>query len=143
MPLLRSVSALLFLALVSAILTGCSELREKPSFPTKEREAYYNSKRQEYANVLQVGITRGKVEDYFRSKGIKYRQMCCIDEKDAYADLVVIGKEKPPWYCSQYNVYVAFQFAVTEPRPKQPLVLAADSDVLTRITVYYWPENCL
>jgi hypothetical protein len=143
MVLLSRVSVLLFWGGVATIMAGCSDLREKPSPPTKEREAYYNLKLQEYAAVLQVGMTRRQVEDFFRSKGIRFRQMCCIDEKNAFADLVAIGKEKPPWYCGHYNVYIAFQFAATEPRPQRQFVLATESDLLARITVYYWLENCM
>jgi hypothetical protein len=84
------------------------------------------------------------VESLLQANGIKFRHMCCIDEKNAFADLVLIGKEKPPWWCSEHNAYIAFQFALSEPRPSvPPLILSADSDVLTRITIYYWPENCL
>jgi hypothetical protein len=68
--------------------------------------------------------------------------MCCIDERNAYVDLIQIGKEKAPWYCGENNVYVAFQFAAVN-RPAQSLDLKADTDTLRDITVFHWLENCL
>lgn len=85
-------------------------------------------------------MTRKNVEDYFRSKDIHVTQMCCIDERTAYADLVRIGKEKHPWYCSEHNVYVAFQFAAVEPHTS---FRAHDSDVLKKVTIFHWLEGCL
>jgi hypothetical protein len=133
--------ALSVAAMLSATATGCSDFRDKTTTPTKKHEAVYSSEIQVYASVLKPGTTRRKVEDYLRSKGSKFRQMCCIDESSAFADLVLIGKEKPPWWCGEHNVYIAFQFTSSELRPIT--VLKDDSDILTKITVYYWLGNCL
>jgi hypothetical protein len=130
--------------LLSLVSVRCSnpELRESFKEPSPEHKALYQAKLQEYANVLKVGMNRKDVQSYLHSKGINFRQMCCVDEKDAFADLVLIGKEKPPFYCGEFNAYIAFQFAASEPRSKS-MILSADSDVLTRITIYFWPENCV
>jgi hypothetical protein len=133
--------ALTVVVMLSPTAIGCSNLRDKAAAPTKEHEAVYSSELQLYASVLKSGMTRRKAEDYLRSKGTKFGQMCCIDERGAFADLVLIGKEKPPWWCGEHNVYIAFQFVPAEPRPIT--VLKDDSDVLTKTTIYYWLENCL
>lgn len=106
-----------------------------------KREADYRTALQSYSDDLKPGATRKSVEDYLQAKGIKYEKMCCIDERSAFAELVRIGKEKHPWYCSDRNVYIAFQF-VDEPhvgwRPSD-----RDLDKLKSITIYHWLEGCL
>jgi hypothetical protein len=128
------------------LLASMSQIRcssEADPIP-KEHELAYQAKLQSYADVLKHGMTRVEVETYLHSKGIKFVQMCCIDEKGAFADLVLVGKETHAWYCSERNAYIAFQFAMTEPRPHtQVIELEADSDELTKITVYYWNEGCM
>jgi hypothetical protein len=107
----------------------------------QKREAVYQATLQSYSDVLKPGMTRKGVEDYLQSKGIKFEKMCCIDERSAYADLVRIGKEKHPWYCSEHNVYIAFQF-VEEPH-EGLRSSAKDSDKLKSITVHHSLDGCL
>ena len=85
-------------------------------------------------------MTRKEVESFLRENGTDFGQLCCIDEKTAYADLVKIGKEKHPWYCESHDVYIAFQFAAVEPHKSWQ---AYDSDTLKRITVFHKLEGCL
>lgn len=85
-------------------------------------------------------MTGKNVEDYLRSKGVAFGQLCCIDERSAFADLVKIGKEKHPWYCEAHNVYIAFQFAAVEPHKGWE---SFDSDTLKRITIFHKLEGCL
>jgi len=106
----------------------------------ERREAAYQATLQSYSDVLKPGMTRKYVEDYLRSKGVTLQQLCCIDEGSAFADLLKIGKEKHPWYCSEHNVYIAFQFAAVEP-PTLPE--AHDSDTLRSVTVFHKLEGYL
>jgi hypothetical protein len=107
----------------------------------QKREADYQAVLRSYSDAIKPGATRKSVEDYFQTNGIKYQKMCCVAERSAYAELVRIGKEKHPWYCSEHNVYIAFQF-VDEPhegwRPSDK-----DLDKLKSITIYHWLEGCL
>jgi hypothetical protein len=48
------------------------------------------------------------------AKDIPFQHICCIDERRPYADISKIGKESAPWYCSERNVYVEFQFVAPE-----------------------------
>jgi hypothetical protein len=106
----------------------------------RKREAGYQVALQGYSQMLRLGMTRKDVEDQIRTKGITFQQICCIDERSAYADLLRIGKEGAPWYCSEQNIYIAFQFSALEPHMP---VTAYDSDVLKRITIFRWLEGCL
>lgn len=54
----------------------------------EKREAAYQAKLQSYSDVLKPGMTRKNVEVYLRGKGVSFGQLCCIDEKSAFADLV-------------------------------------------------------
>ena len=125
------------LALVLLLTTACETWGQSAQ---KKREAAYQVKLQSYSDVLKPGMTRKNVEDYLRGKGVAYGQLCCIDEKSAYADLVYIGKEKHPWYCEKHSVYIAFQFAAVEPHKFSE---AYDSDTLKSITVFHKLDGCL
>lgn len=82
-------------------------LRLRPS-----RERAYQFALQQYSRRFGPGATRDQVEYYFRVNNIPFTTMSGIDTKDApsWTDLVEIGREEHPWYCSQNTVYVAFQF---------------------------------
>jgi len=86
-------------------------------------------------------MTRKAVEDYFRARDIKFRQMCCVEKgRGAWDDLTKIGKEHAPWFCEAHNVYIAFQFARLEPTQSAE---AHDSDTLEKITIFHWLEGCM
>ncbi len=105
-----------------------------------KREVAYKSALNSYSTALKPGMTRKEVEDYLRGNAVGFQQMCCIDERSAFADLVKIGKEDAPWYCSEQNIYVAFQFAGVEPHED---LKVSDSDTLKRVTIFRWLEGCL
>src|SRR5690242_4549421 len=106
----------------------------------QRRESAYQSALKSYSQVFRPGMTRKDVEGQLRAKGTAYQQMCCVDERSAYADLVRIGKEKAPWFCSEQNIYIALQFGAVEPHEPWRIY---DSDVLKRVTVFRWLEGCL
>ncbi len=66
--------------------------------------------------------------------------MCCVEERSAFADLVRIGQEDAPWYCSENYVFVAFEFAAVESH--NPLK-AYDTDSLKTVTLYRQLGGCL
>jgi hypothetical protein len=93
-------------------------------------------------------MTRTQVEDYFKHKNISFSQTCCVSVKrfspgaydNAYDDLVKIGQDEAAWYCSEYNVYIAFQFlgSVKNGSPNSD-----PSDKLKDVTIYRRGEGCL
>ena len=90
-------------------------------------------------------MSRSEVEDYLKQHKVAFRQMCCVEiadsSKGVYDDLAKIDQEEAPWFCSQKNVYVAFQFA-GKPR-NGPGPEADDLDTLKAITIFRWLEGCL
>jgi hypothetical protein len=107
----------------------------------QKREAAYQAALQSYSEALKPGMSRKEVEDYLNAKGIAHVAMCCVEERSADADLVKIGMEKHPWYCSEHNVYIAFQFVGD--RHDGWRSYHRDSDKLKVITIYHWLEGCL
>jgi hypothetical protein len=59
---------------------------------------------------------------------------------NAYDDFVRIGQEDVPWFCSENNVYLAFQFLGSE---KDGLPRAEASDKLKEVTIYHWLDGYL
>jgi hypothetical protein len=100
------------------------------------RELAYSLALGHYSKALKIGMSRESVESYFRQNGIEFGRICCVDNSDAYADTVFIGKDPPPRWCSGANVYIAFQFegegASTDP-----------TDKLHKITIFKLPVDCL
>ncbi len=108
----------------------------------QKRQIEYQSVLKEYSGALKPGMTRREVESFLRLKGHSFQQMCCVGvRRNAWADLVRIGKDQAPWYCSQSNVYVALEFETTEPHGINPD--ARDSDRLEDVALFPWLEGCL
>ena len=108
----------------------------------QKRQIEYQSVLKEYSGALKPGMTRRDVESYLHLKGRPFQQMCCVGvRRNAWADLVRIGKEKAPWYCSQNNVYVALEFETTEPHGT--IQDARASDRLEDVALFPWLEECL
>jgi len=110
----------------------------------REREASYQLALEKYSRVLSPGMPRAQVETYLRQSGVSFRQMCCMYSpgSTSYDDLVPIGRDDPPWYCSYKNVYIGFAFDAV------PSILslrreARESDVLTKVVIFRWLEDCL
>jgi hypothetical protein len=81
------------------------------------------------------------VEDELRAQGVQYERVSGFDSTKAYADLVKIGTEPAPWYCSKNNIYVKFAFDAAD--PGQGGISQSSSDVLRSIAVTPWLQDCL
>ena len=127
-------------ALLIVCVLGIKSVIEKRA--ARKRQTEYEAVLREYSGALKSGMPRREVESYLRLRGRSFRQMCCIGvPRNAYADIVKIGEEKPPWYCNKYNVYVAFEFET--PEPHGTVTDARDSDRLETTSLFPWLEECL
>jgi hypothetical protein len=135
----------LFLATAIAILALFAVHSLGEARAQRKREAAYEVILRSYAQVLKPGMTRKEVEDYLRARNRLFRQMCCVNQnrfsQNVYDDLTNIGQEDAPWFCSEKNIYVAFQFAGRGSHATAPSAEA--SDTLTAVTIYPWLEGCL
>jgi uroporphyrinogen-III synthase len=109
-----------------------------------KRDASYQQALHSYSAALRPGLSRDAVENYLREKNVKFRQMCCANHKspsyEVYDDLVRVGQEDAPWFCSESNVYVAFQFAGQRANSGWS---AEPDDRLTSLFIYGWLEDCM
>ena len=114
-----------------------------------EREASYQTVLAKYTGELKPGTSREQVEQHLQTDGRRFRQMCCVANfrgqyvslKGAgYDDLVKIGEESAPWFCSENNVYIAFEF---NPKSHGELSDTNGSDILKRVSVFHQLEGCL
>ena len=93
-----------------------------------------------YSNEVRLGTNRKQVEEDFRAKGTIFRQICRIQASTTVSDLIKIGEEDVPWFCSEHNIYVAFQFSPTD---SHAALESDDSDELTKIILHPMLEGCL
>jgi hypothetical protein len=105
------------------------------------RAIHYQQKLRSYTDLLSPGATRKQVEDALRARGIRYERVSGFDTSLVYADLVKIGTEPAPWYCSKKNVYVKFAFDAANPGLNQ--ITDSDRDVLLSIAITPWLQDCL
>jgi hypothetical protein len=110
------------LAIVAALLGVGLAIRaglEKSS--QRKRQLEYRNIVKTYSDALKTGATRDLVESYLRSREKDFHNECCFSGyTNAWADLVRIGQEIKPWYCSEANVYVAFVFDGADRRAQEP-----------------------
>ena len=114
-----------------------------------EREANYQTVLAKYTSEMKPGMTREQVERHLRTGGTRFRQMCCVANfrghyvslvGAGWDDLVKIGEESAPWFCSENSVYVAFEF---NPKSTGEVADTNGSDILKRVSVFHQLEGCL
>jgi hypothetical protein len=94
-----------------------------------------------YSKKLPVGVPRKDVDSYLRANHVSFSRRCCFEERGVFADVVKVGEDAAPW-CSETDVYVALEFAGTQ--PTQSLSAPAnDLDVLNRIAIERVGSGCL
>src|SRR5215813_8375689 len=105
------------IAVIEFGLWSVHQVREQHK--AAEREANYQTILANYTGELKPGMTRELVEQQLQKSGRPFKQMCCGAEfrgqhvsavGRAWDDLVKIGQESAPWFCSENNIYVAFEF---------------------------------
>ena len=100
------------------------------------RQVIYQSILGSYNASLKDGMTRAQVEDDLRMRGVQFSDICCLDQGASRAEITKIGFETGPWYCTGYDVYVAFHFTGS-------LASEDPSDTLKRISIESLPVDCL
>jgi hypothetical protein len=138
-----------YLAIVIVVLVVAFGVRHVFQERARQRrEVEYQKALQSYSGVLKTGMTRKQVEEYLSAKNLLFRQLCCVSVKEfsrgvydnAYDDLVKIGQEDVPWFCSENNVYTALEFLGSQ---KDSLPRAEPSDKLKDVTIYHKLDGCL
>jgi hypothetical protein len=129
--------------IVIASLVGIVHHWEKER-AKEERQAGYQRTVALYSDVLKSGMSRKQVEDYLGKKGVSFSNICCVENSDGtFDDIVRIGQEDAPWFCSEHNIYVAFEFVAVEPRDPKKLFYSLPSDELKKIILWPKLDGCL
>jgi hypothetical protein len=133
----------LLLSIVAVIIVMASAIAVRNhgrSVAQKKREVAYQSALQNYSRDLRPGLRRTEVEGYLRARNVNFSWIYTGfggRRESQYADILKIGEEAAPWYCSEAYVYVAFEFSGVE-KFKQD-----DSDLLERIEIFRPYTGCL
>lgn len=137
----RLLRTLGFIAAAGIILYAARLLLQKRS--QQQRAVQYQNALRSYSEKFRAGMTRKEIENYLHAQDTPFIQMCCVEHQAKWilTDLTKIGHEPAPWYCSEENVYIAFQFTGPERHSVSPT--AEDSDTLTKITLFPWLGGCL
>jgi hypothetical protein len=126
---------LLALALIALFVPrGCAQSRNQ------KREARYQSALQTYSELIKIGATRKEVEETLRSKNTPFGQICCVEPGTTFSDLITIGEEKHPWYCSSHTVYVAILFVARDPNAQKTI---KENDTVQKLRIWHHLDGCL
>jgi hypothetical protein len=146
----KSVKVLTITAAIAVVIFGVSFVRNvQERHKAAEREVNYQIVLAKYSSSLKPGMTREQIERYLQNAQMRFRQMCCVASfrrqyvnavGAGWDDLVKIGEESAPWFCSENNVYVAFEF---NPKSKGELADTNGSDILKRVSVFHQLEGCM
>jgi hypothetical protein len=137
---MRRWSYIVLLVMITATAVWLGVHRREVRLKT-ERSAAYQQALRSYTDALPPGVIRKRVEDELRARGAQYERVSGFDSTKAYADLVKIGTEPAPWYCSKNNIYIKFAFDAAD--PGQGGISQSGSDVLRSIEVKPWLQDCL
>ena len=108
----------------------------------EEHHAEYEAALTKFSQALKPGATRKQVEDYLRGQNLRFYRVCCSNDQHAFATEVRVGQEEHPWFCSEWNVYVYFEFTTTEP-DRYPIRPGSDGDTMSDMHLVSRGEGCL
>jgi hypothetical protein len=136
--LIMSVLIIVSIALSAFLIESAVEKRAD-----QKRHAEYQSLLSEYSAALDPGTLRSQVEAILASRGRSFQQTCCLlnENRNAFEDLVKIGSEPKPWYCSENDMYLVFEFDSVRDDPQFPN--ARPDDRSRRIALSPWLGGCL
>ena len=138
------VSVVLLTLAILLIALGVSCDRDGETRAGRARQALYQQAVKEFSDALKPGTARSEVESYLRSRDRKFSHVfgpgLSNSASDGAADLVKIGAEKAPPYCSGLDIFVALRFSSMQ---AGPMLHVSESDKLKDVVLYSMPVDCL
>lgn len=133
---------ILLLILVAVALSAFAIKSALWKRAAQRRQAVYDALLREYSATLRPGAQRREVEAVLTTRGRSFQQMCCLlsENRNALEDIVKIGSEPTPWYCSENDMYLVFEF---DSMPDSQFPKAHPDDSLRRIALSSWLGGCL
>ncbi len=89
------------------------------------------------------GITRETVEDYLKAHHMVFAERCCTEGWRAFSTIVKVGNEDVPWYCSDWPIYVLFEFTSAKQEVGGTFAKPGTDDILSAIHLGSNGEGCL
>ena len=139
--------ATIFAVVAVIIVSFWMAERWRERYNAAKRKAAYQLTLSKYQTEVKLGMPRQDVELLLHNEQAEIKHMCCVANyrgealrSSTYDDLVKIGEEAPPWFCSEHNVYIAFEFNPKLPG-EQPETHSSDS--LKRVSLFHQLEGCL
>jgi hypothetical protein len=127
----------IFLVRVLFVVVSARAQNARATEADKTRDARYRPILARYESDIPLGLTRGDVEARIRAHGAAPAKVFNSASGKAYAEWVDIGNDPPPWDCSEWPVYISFEFLASNSDPMP------SSDVLTLITLASRGDGCL
>ena len=137
-------------AVAVLVVAGCAAVvAQKPISTTTRKlpakDEAYASALKAYKDELRLGTTRAEVDTYLKTKNVAVENTCspgCSDNPRATAApvYVLIGKGKPPWYCSAELVFLDLEFDAVPPRQGRSSLA---SDKLKSISIRRAWRDCM
>jgi hypothetical protein len=109
---------------------------EEEQVGISHRQVIYRSILRSYSASLNNGMTRAQVEDNLRMRGVQFSDVSAFQQGESAADITKIGFETGPWYCTGYDVYIAFHCTGV-------LDSQSPADTLRKISIESLPVDCL
>jgi len=98
----------------------------------EKREVAYQETLRSYSAALKPGMRRQDVECYLTTRNISFsRGGLSVPE-----DLIKIGNEEVPWWCTGGSIYVRFQFIPHDQRANPVEITLSELDILARVDIY-------
>ncbi len=95
---------------------------------------------QKYRSQFRIGLLRHEAATALRGKGVKFFDICCPSDTGRFSQLIKIGENPKPPFCSEYGVYISLDCAAKSSgealRPRK-------DDVLKGIELRRWGTGCL
>jgi hypothetical protein len=137
----RNVLLFLVLTVIIGIVAVAAEslIRGRAE---RKRQVSYQDVLRGYTAKFNPGIERREVESTLANQGRSFQQMCCLinENRNALEDIVKIGSEPKPWYCSENGEYLVFEF---DSPVESEYAKAQPSDRLRAIKLSQWLGGCL
>jgi len=94
-----------------------------------------------FSQEVPLGTARREIKNLLRAQGVPFKESCCSGRNGPFSILVQVGQQDPPWYCSEWRDYVAFEFSTTTVNRPPTEILESDTLRLVQLTSY--GEGCL
>jgi hypothetical protein len=135
----RAIAVLAVLGVLTAVLVN--ENRQAERSRAVGNRAATEAALRRFSEAVPLGSTRRQVKEALARRGVSFSQRCCFEPNGPFSVIVRVGQEDKPWYCSEWPVYVAFEFSSVEAPRRATDIL--ESDVLKLVHLTSNGEGCL